>query len=101
MAESGLPAWSHKFEGDASWFTNKEEFEKLVESISEDAGTPKQLTVYGRPLSIPWQVDGQVARFKFSDLCEQVRLLSYMNVEIVVLTMSSRYRHLVQQTTSP
>lgn len=67
-----LPPWTHSFEKEASWFTNKDDFETLVANTTREAGSPKQLTVYGRPLPVTWQVEGQAARFKFSDLCEQV-----------------------------
>lgn len=67
-----VPAWARAFEHDASWFTERAEFEKLVDKRFEGTGTPKQLTVYGRPLNVPWQIEGQVARFRFADLCEQV-----------------------------
>lgn len=57
-----------------SWFTDKGGFEDLVKTVTpETEGSPKQLTVYGRPLHVPSQVEGQVARFRFADLCEQVR----------------------------
>lgn len=69
----GLPSWTRSFNHDASWFTEKNEFEKLVASTVGEGGTPKQLTVYGRPLHVPLQIEGQVARFRFADLCEQVK----------------------------
>lgn len=72
-----VPKWTMSFENDASWFIDKTEFEKLVASTVEGSCSPKSLMVYGRPLHVPWQVEGQVARFKFTDLCEQVRRILF------------------------
>lgn len=70
--DPNLPAWTRAFEHDASWYTDKTQFEDLVANAAGEAGTARQLTVYGRPVHVPWQIDGQVARFRFADLCEQV-----------------------------
>lgn len=64
--------WAAAFEGDMSWFTDRTVFEDVSKTVTSSKGSPKELTVYGRPLHVPWQVEGQAARFRFSDLCEKV-----------------------------
>jgi hypothetical protein len=92
--DSDLPPWALLFEKEASWFTNKSDFETLVANTTEEAGSPKQLIVYGRPLPLAWQVEGQAARFKFADLCEQVGVFSplYIGATELICTLHAGTR---------
>jgi predicted ATPase len=67
------PSWTSDVHHDATWLTDRDAFEVVVNTVAgEQIGQEKTLKVYGRPLHIPWQIEGQVARFKFKDLCEKV-----------------------------
>lgn len=69
-----VPQWTSGWDGEQTWFTKLEEAEKVVEGVAKASeGKAKDLSVYGRKLRVPWQIDDQVARFTFSELCEKVR----------------------------
>jgi len=60
-----------------AWFleSEREAFEQAVLNATKGAtGAPLTLSVYNRPLHVPWAIDG-VARFSFADLCQAVRCL--------------------------
>lgn len=40
-------------------------------ALPDGEGEPKLLKVYGRSLQVPLQINQQVARFSFADLCQK------------------------------
>ena len=77
LNEEDYPAWTRTFEQERTWFTDQAAFDTTLKGIvGEQKGEAKTLTVYGRKVAVPWQVDGEVAKFAFSELCERVRVAS-------------------------
>lgn len=69
-----LQAWERWGAGARGWFIHGAEDNAFDEAVSRIVGTgegeSRVLRVYGRDLVIPWALGG-VARFSFTDLCEQ------------------------------
>ncbi|KAK4050422.1 hypothetical protein OIV83_003492 [Microbotryomycetes sp. JL201] len=66
-----VEAWKRWGTRSKGWFVKADQaqFDKAVQRIVGDAqGSPRDLIVYGRRLSVPWAHEG-VARFTFAELC--------------------------------
>lgn len=71
---SAMPAWSQRFDGANTWYTDLHQLEPLyMDALDGQKTSPKDLIVYGRVLAVPQQIEGTIARFSFAELCEKVR----------------------------
>ena len=71
--EDGVPAWISSFNEKSTWFLDTVAFAQCFEGIVKlmGDGHSNVLTIYGRKVNVPWQIEGKAARFSFSDLCEK------------------------------
>jgi len=70
--DDGMPSWIGRLTAESTWFTERAAFDQcLKEAVGDAVGRPKSLTVYGREVEVPEQVEGQYAKFAFKDLCEK------------------------------
>ena len=70
--KASFPAWTQRFSGKNTWYTDPAALETLwQDAVAGETCTPKDLSVYGRDLRVPQQIEGKVARFTFPELCEK------------------------------
>lgn len=66
------PAWAQAFAGKNTWYTDLKKLETLwKEAVEGERCTARELSVYGRTLPVPQQIEGKIARFSFAELCEK------------------------------